>query len=824
MKKMLRWTSITSILQAKNTILLNKLLEAKHIRMKNLKGFAIFCVAMCVTGIGFGQATNSGDIRGTVTDSAGAVIPGTTITTLNVNTGVSKSYVTDGAGLYDTSSIVAGSYKVTFTRDGFKQLVRGPVTILVGLTTVNAQLQVGSTAQQVVVTTNVPLLTTETGAQMTTLTSKTMAQLPNVGQNWENFTILLPGSSGNNSYGAGDAINPGQGAAINGNLPYSNILADGASTVLPQSVNSDVSIFETVAELQVSTSAFSSEYGNGGIIFNQISKSGGSRFHGSAYEYFQNDALNAQGYGFGNKIPVPFLRYNNYGGSIGGPILKKKMFFYFNYDKTDNNGNSSGYTTLPTPAMLSGDFTGQPTIYDPTTQVVTQTPNGPVVTRTSFAQEYGNGNKIPANMIDSVARAIASYYPTPANHPSNGEFVPGTIIGGVDTGNYHYSERTLSPFTKYFGRLDYDITPTNRLTLSDTQRDNPGDTPYIYPCPIDCQLTDADSNNAQISDVWNISASTINEARFGFTAQYSSYTPASLNDNYPAKLGLQFAKANLFPSVGIYGNNCCDAPGPGTNADYKQNVFDPSDVVTMIRGKNVLHFGAEVLIYRRDGTGWGNINAATVQYNGAYTQSTVGDATTGIAFADFLLGQTQSWNATVAPGFGGRTKAPQAFIQDDIKVTPNLTVNVGLRYQAQLGVSEVKGNESVFDPTVLNPVTGANGALWYGTTHANGRRDLIAPTYANFLPRFGLSWLARPNMTIRGGIGLYAYNYDLDQVGSGFGQAFYAQGNVTDPTNGIYPVVILSSSGSQLPFGTPNNDPAAFPGQGLERIYRWCRV
>lgn len=384
--------------------------------MKRITQLLLVCMMICMASSGFGQATNSGDIRGTVTDTTGAVIPGATVTVLNVNTGVSKTLVTDGAGLYDTSSIVNGTYKVTFKMAGFKELVRGPITVLVGFTTVNGQMTIGATNEQVTVTEDVPLLQTETGSQQTTLTSDVLQQMPQVGQDWENFTILIPGASGNSANGQGEGSNPGQWVSMNGNLPYSNILADGSSTSLPESTNSDVSIFETVAELQISDSAMSAQYGTGGFVFNQISKGGTNKFHGAAYEYLQNDALNAQGYGFGNTIPVPFLRYNNFGGSIGGPILKDKMFFYFNVDRTLDHGSASGYTTVPTTAMLSGDFTGQPTIYDPTTQVVTQTANGPVVTRTSFAQEYNNGNKIPAGMIDAVAKNIASLYPTPADH------------------------------------------------------------------------------------------------------------------------------------------------------------------------------------------------------------------------------------------------------------------------------------------------------------------------------------------------------------------------------------------------------------------------
>ena len=417
--------------------------------------------------------------------------------------------------------------------------------------------------------TDVPLLQTESGEQSTVLGAEVMQQLPQTGQDWENFAILIPGAAGNNSFG--NATNPGQVSAVNGNLPYNSVLADGASTTLPSSANSDVSILETVSELQVNTSSFSAQYGIGGVIFNQISKGGTNSFHGALYEYFQNDALNAANYGFGSKVTVPFLRYNNYGGSIGGPILKKRMFFYFNYDKIDqNSGSNNGFTTLPTDAVLAGDFTGFPTIYDPTTQMVQQSGtaviNGvqqtcPCVTRKSFAEEYGNGNKIPAALIDPVAAKLQAYFPTQANHPSTGKFVPGVNVAGVQTNNYYYSVPAPNPYTKFFGRFDWDITPTNRLTMSDTQRDNPAQYPGIFTCPVDCESGDVDSNNAQVSDVWNISSRTINEVRLGYTDQWNFFGAKSTGEGYPAKLGLQFSKADIFPTINIAGAYCCN----GTN-------------------------------------------------------------------------------------------------------------------------------------------------------------------------------------------------------------------------------------------------------------------
>jgi hypothetical protein len=797
-------------------------------RNTNLLGLSLFAMSMVVVGVGPGhaQSTNAGDIRGTVTDQSGALIPEVTVTVLNVDTGVAKDYVTNNDGLYDTSSIVTGRYQITFTKTGFNRLVRGPVTIQVGFTGVNAQLKIGSTAQEVVVTDNVPLLQSETGEQSTTLEAKSMAQLPNVGTDWENFTILLPGTSGTPSSETGGPANPGQFVSANGNLPYNAMLADGSTTTLPSSSNSDVSTFETVAELEVSTSSFSAQYGIGGYIFNQISKGGTDQFHGAVYEYFQNDALNAKGYGFGEQITVPFLRYNNYGGSIGGPILKKKMFFYFNFEKLSNHGSNTGFLTVPTEAELNGDFTGQPTIYDPTTQVITQTPDGPVVTRQSFADEYGNGNKIPARLIDPVAKAIQSYYPKPN--------VNGDVSQGAAIDNYFYNALNSSPFTKYFGRLDYDITPTNRLTISDTQRDSPSTQDLWNTCPIGCSAIDGDSNNSQITDVWNISPSAVNEARVGFTDQLNYFVDSTLSQGFPAKLGWKFAKTDQFPTTTIAGNCCFGSTdsgfSPAVNAVQKEMVFDVSDVVTLIRGRHILHFGGEVLFYRTDTTTWGNFNAGTFNFTGAYTQSTVGDSTTGLGYADFLLGQSQSWSALVAPEYGPRAKNPQMFIQDDFKIRPNLTLNLGLRYQIEQGWTEVKKNISAFDPTVVNPETGTNGALWYAATHANGRKSLQASAFDTFLPRVGFSWLPHPNTTVRGGFGIFAYRWSLDTYGTGMGTALQFQGNATDQTNGISPVTTLSSDGSGLPFVGPTTDPAALNGQSVvynkyhtpvPEIYQW---
>jgi hypothetical protein len=819
-----------------------------------------FCIA---------QSVNAGDIRGTVTDTSGAVIPGAKVSVVDVATGVTKVVSTNSDGVYDTASIVTGSYQLTFSKEGFESLVRGPITLQVGFTTVNAQLKIGVATQTVTVSTNVPLLQTETGQQSTTLDSGTMLQLPQVTEDWENFMILLPGATGSPGAAQG-ASNPGQQVAVNGNLPYTEVLSDGAVTTLSHSQNANTNVFESVAELQATTSSFSAQYGVGGVIFNQISKGGTNQFHGAAYDYIQNSAFNAYPYEFGAPAssigPIPYLRYNDFGGSVGGPIKRKKVFFYFLYDQVVDHGNSTALNSIPTPAVLGGNFSGMQSIFDPTTQTIAIDAKGnPYPIRKSFMSETGS-NSIPSSLFDPVSAKFQQWYPTPSNHIAGGAFVPGTLGSEGELQNNFYSTVLESnPQRRYFGRLDYDITPDNRLTLSDTQADNPAVYPSnVTPSPIGWESGDIDNNNAQITDVWNISARTINEARMGYTWQGNFFADLSLGKGYASYLGWKYPKADDFPAVQFINTYPYAWINPATNAVYKEHTFDPSDVVTLIRGKHILHFGGEFLMFQNNSTAWGNANAGTLEFSGQYTQDWTTDSSicgaaaggaacpvpgTGLEYADFLLGYAYNWNANVSPEYGARLKSPQMFVQDDYKVNPNLTVNLGVRYEINHGWNEIHDNMASYDPTVVNPATGTPGAYWYGTTHANGRTALMADVYNTVMPRVGFSWLVDPNTTLRGGFGVYSYTWSLDTYGGnntsyGMGAEIDSYGSISDPTNGIHPITTLGGTGivcgsgnggcpatsTPLPYVAATPDPARFNGQNagynqyhtpVPKIYQW---
>ena len=775
--------------------------------------FALYLV-VCLAGPALSQSRSTGEIRGTVTDPSGAVLPGVAVTVLNTNTGVTSTFVTNGDGLYDTVSTPTGTYQITFEKTGFKKLVRGPITLEVNTITENAALEVGAMTQEVRVSAEgAPLLETETAQQASTLTVQTLNDLPQAGagitgNDWANFTAFLPGgqstahgrvSEGSGAWNAGDAI------ALNGNMPnYANFLADGATTQLPVSNNNDNMVMDTVQEVQINTSTFSAQYGLGGAAFNQVSKSGTNGFHGDAYEYWQNNILNASTF-FGHN--VPYLRYDEWGGSVGGPIIKNKLFFFFNRDKIyDFSGANQGFTTVPTDAMKAGDFsgTGLPVIYDPST-TTGSTANG-TFSRTPFA-----GNKI--TNIDPVAQAVLKYWPAPNVPCANGN--------SFCTNNYFYQQAAPNPNLRYFGRIDYNFSSANRVTFSISQKNNNGYNKNQLPCPINCYSGDIDGYQAQVTDTWTISPNLVNEIRMGYTKQGNWFVPAT-NGFDPTTIGLQYAKFNQFPNFDIGGSNSVNNLNPGTYAIYIENLYDPSDVVTLVKGKHILHFGVEVLIGEGNTTPWGAHDAGTFHFNGNYTAGpnatgTGVNSATGAGFADFLLGNVQTWSANNQGPSGMRLKSPQAFVQDDYKVKPNLTINVGLRWMGTTGMSEQNNKIGGFDPNVINAVgafAGTPGSMWFAGQ--DNRTTLQKPIWNIFLPRVGFAWQIKADTVVRGGFGLYAYNFSQDIYGGGLGFGSNSTGNTADQTNGTgaTPLINLDASAATanatLPYVQASRSPGSY--------------
>jgi len=770
------------------------------------------------------QSRNTGEVRGLVTDSSGAALPGATVTLTNIETGEVKTFVTNGQGLYDTVSTPTGTYNIAFTANGFKRLVHGPVLVQVNVIAQNATLEVGQATETVNVTAEgAPLLETETSKQGAVLEAKTIGELPQIGagitgNDWANFNIFLPGTSsapsqpvseGSGAYNAGDAV------SVNGNLPnYANYLQDGGVVQLPVSNNVDNTLFEAVQEVQITTSSFSAEYGIGGAVFNQITKGGTNTWHGSAYEYWQNDILNARPHfgipnGSGGFTPqkVGKLRYDEYGGSIGGPIIKNKAFVFFVVDKIYNNGAAAA-TLGNTPTLAETgkgsahpgafDFTGLPTIYDPTS---CQTKG---CQRTSFAAENTGAlagvNAIPANRIDPVAAKMLGLYPA-----------PNVGAAGATSNNFSTVLPNPNPNLRFFGRIDYDVAQNHRVSFSISQKDNPAfNKGGPFACPINCFSGDIDGYNVQATETWTISPTKVNEFRMAYTKQGNWFVPQSKGFDAAGQLGLQYAKADILPTLTISGNGfCCSTVQPGTNAIYIEHLYDPSDVFTMIHGRHVLHFGGEVLMGQGNTTPWGNLQSGNFTFTGHYTADNANPATTGVGLADFILGDVEKWSATNQTTSYNRLKSPQFFVQDDFKLRSNLTLNLGLRYTGTTGYHEINNALGGFDPnltlsctvdvngTPCGSLNGKPGGIWFASD-GKGRDSLQKPIWNIFLPRVGFAWQVMNNTVVRGGFGMYSYNFSQDTYGNGigFGSLGRSSGNASDVNSGTgpNPLVTLSAT------------------------------
>jgi hypothetical protein len=272
--------------------------------------------------------------------------------------------VTNAAGIYDTGPIPpADTYILTFEKEGFATLQRGPMTLNTGITGMNVELTIAQSAQQVIVQMeSAPILETTTAELSKTIPTRNLESLPQTGTpDWQSFLVLLPGTRGT-PQGGNSTANPGMGGvSVNGSMPYSNAQTDGVSVSSPMSNNVIMTpIFESVAEVKISDSLFSAQYGTGGIFYNQISKGGSNQFHGTGYDYLRNTSFNAANFQFGLDVDRSIVHYNALGGNIGGPVIKNKVFFFFGIERPINRGAGSyNLRTLPTIASARATSPGR---------------------------------------------------------------------------------------------------------------------------------------------------------------------------------------------------------------------------------------------------------------------------------------------------------------------------------------------------------------------------------------------------------------------------------------------------------------------------------
>lgn len=730
------------------------MLEGANMRNHDRSTRLVFLTTFLIAaGAALGQIAGSGTIQGTISDSSGAVIPVAAVTAINMATGVETARPTTAAGFYVLSPLPAGEYTVKVTAPGFQTLNQQHVvvdaTANVGL---NLELKVGSASETVTVEGTAVALHTEDATLGGSIGNRVYNALPlsmgtGVPRDPTMFIALVPGVAAVATQASGPSYTSFNGAHEETNELY----LEGVAMTFPnqqgdtRNLSLAVSV-EAVEQFQVEVNGQKAMYQGQGM-HNYVLKSGANLFHGTAFEYFRNTALDARGF-FSPFVPVD--HQNEFGGNIGGPIKKDKIFFFTNYSGYYYKTSTAPvFLSVPTVAERAGDFSGVPTtIYDPASNAC----NGAICSKQPFA-----GNLIPANRISSVARSFQSYMVAPSTSGLLNNYL-STLPKSLHTNNVTSKvDLNLSASNRLFvlfARGKYSTDYTGNLT--------PTGTALPLPYNSSAGVVQEIPTIAQIHHTHVFTPSLLNDASFGLMRIWIPIISNTAAGAYPAKAGLTGLPpgnaALQFPAINFTGPNApinWATTGPFNEAE---NNFTFQDNVQWIHGKHAVTFGFQIqrLQDNRTPADTGSNASFTFANNETAGFSPTGTllATTGNAYASYLLGAVNAsaitQNSVVV--FGARYHDYSAFIQDDWRVVPRLTVNVGLRYDLLGPSREVKNRMSFLDPNMANPAaSGAPGALQFAG-HGAGTCNCDVPYdthYLNFEPRLGIAYSLNSKTVIR---------------------------------------------------------------------------
>lgn len=699
--------------------------------MKLVASTLLMTLALC-SGL---RAQNiTGTITGTVEDQSGARVPNVPVIATNTGTGVTYRAAATESGVYVLPLLPLGKYVVSVETQGFKRFVREGLQLGADeRLRVDVRLELGSVAEEVKVTASAPLIQTDRSTVGGSFTPQQFENLP-IGRDATSTMKLLPGVQAS-KYG----LSAGN---INGSREaMTDFKVDGAAAVTANLGQPRIQpILELIEELVVQTSNYSAEFGRGAGQVSVTTRSGTNEVHGALFHYFQNNLLNANSFFnnfYGNTKPV--LRYNLFGGTMGGPVYLPKLydgrnrtFFSFAYEGTRRKGYGQMVSSVPTPAMRGGDFSGQVAIYDPATTA--PNPAGSGFIRTPFAN-----NRIPATRFDPVSMAmLENSYPLPTR--------PGVA------NNYVRFGPTSSTANGVNARIDHNFNEKSRITGRYVYRASENLNLMRFPGPAGAG-SNSDSLSGQIiqhlasvDHTYVIHPNLIQNLHFGYFNDYAPKGGPGTNEGWPEKLGLKNVAPDTFPLVNI---NSFSPFGGSNLADQRPaNNFDITDSVTLVKGRHSLKLGFEYRKLRsffwQPQTSSGNFTFNTLPTMDPRTQRE------GYGFASFLLGMPSNtaFNLYPTDGFETRWSYFAGYLQDDIRVSRKLTLNLGARWEMTTPRREAKNRQSNFDLKTLN--------LQY--SGLNGYPDTIYDTkWTDFAPRVGLAYtpFGDTRTVIRAGYGIF---------------------------------------------------------------------
>ena len=721
-----------------------------------------------------------GTILGTVTDDTGAVIPGVQVTIANEDQGTSVEVGTQGDGTYYLPNIRPGTYSIRMESDGFRSHFVGDLRLEVGsVLTYDAVLEVGSLTETVTVEAASPLLETSRGSLAAVVENKRVLELPLVNREVFDLIDLTPGAQrmrNSNRAGGGDVTIAG------GRTRSAGVFIDGvvnSRTGIGATITELSPPVDAISEVRVEANAPTAEYGRSAAGFmNATTKAGTNEFHGSGYWFLRNDALNARGWDARNKTK---LRRNVPGATIGGPIVKNKTFFFYNYDITIQNLENLRVRSVGLPAWRTGDLSTMlqsngrlRLVYDPLTA------NG------RGGERQFENNIIPASRLDPVAQAVLSYLPN-ANR---------TQVDISNEGNWVSNLPRELRRTSHTMRFDHEFRPSDKLTfrynLFMPVNDDTQPSPDYGVADPNSQRLPQRQQNILLSYTKLFSPTFFMTATGGFFRYRNHIQGHNLDEDLASQIGLSGVGPDAFPRFNIGGNPGFTSIG---QAGAQQRLFAFTNFeytahFTKVSGSQTFKFGVDYRKYQGSELGRqsasGVLDFANTDTRGLTPE---GDVITGTGadLASFLLGQPDRARVQANPSFGRRSAYTAAFFQDDWRVNGQLTLNLGLRYEYEGPFYEVADRVTGWDPGLPLPAAGTNG-IRPGQTGAfffAGRdgfpRNPIRADRNNFGPRFGFA--VKPggssDTVVRGGFAvMYGGNYDGNVLQTG-SQGFGGAGNLT---------------------------------------------
>ncbi|MCU1262372.1 MAG: Cna B-type protein [Bryobacterales bacterium] len=778
----------------------------------------------------------TGSVTGTVTDSSNAAVRNAKVILTNSGTGVAHQAASDDSGNFRFLQLPVGTYNLDVNSAGFKAFRRDGIIVETDRSlAVPVNLQIGSVNETVVVSAGTPLLDPNTSSLGTVMDQKKVEDLPLNGRNPMNLANLIPTVRGIGGFGGLVTSTWGMSAVtIGGSSPLSNgylvdgiandkMIDAGASTLLP---------VESTEEFKVLTNNMSAEFGRtGGGIISVISKSGTNQFHGSLFEYLRNAAINANEF-FANKAGVPVLPFvfNQFGGSVGGPIKKDKLFFFFNYEGVRESITTDSVVTSPTLLQRAGDFsqtftsTGALiTIYDPTTTRPDPAHPG------SYMRDPFPGNVIPPNRLNNVATNVLKYYPLP-NQPG---------LAGSQAQNLFMVGSKLLNNDTYTGKVDYNINAQRRISGRYTSDDLHWNQPNYFhnAADVDGRAVLIPHHSGSVSYTDSLSPSLLLDAKAGVNRENEHYySPSQGIDittlGFPSSLAQQaqhgYAKGPGFPRFTV---TDATAFGRPDNLGNPSSTSSASLAVTKILGGQTLKAGYEYRNYRRND--WGTSSPyGSYTFTRGFTQGPnplQASTNAGYGVASLLLGDPSSASAGYTTDNTKTFGYEALFLQDDWKVTRRLVLNLGLRWEYETAVHDRYNVLSNFDPNVASPLVVPGLQLKGGLAFPgkNGLPDgLIDPSFKNFGPRVGFAYQATDNIVLRGGYGImYVPTLGAAYPSTGFTittpMTTTIDGGLT-PYNNLsnpFPTGIQTPTGSSLGAGTGIGTPISGELRNAHRGY-----